>query len=384
MKASEVLEKLLKGKRLKEDTIFSYRRVFRTLDDWPSSPGEVLEWLGRLSLGDQTVRTYFRVAKSAARYMERYYDLQNVFRNVETPRVEKKRRRCFTVDELTRIIHACRSEMEQLMILCLIDSGCRIGELASLRRESVGEGFVLVKGKTGERRYRLDAVLCRKLVEVAGTDGCIWRNKSGKLMSRDALKNRARTIVTRAGIGGAKIGPHTLRHTAASLVARETGSALCVKALLQHDSISSSMVYIHDVEGDLQKRVSPLALVRQQVSDAGFCLVAEPAENSEEFGHPRVDEGEVVDVVDLVSSRFRGVGDDVVVHSRLRASDLRLIRQAMVSYIYSGADRASAKRCSALYARMLRKVEHHGENEVKSERSESVGTSLLTSGFIKQ
>ena len=57
-----------------------------------------------------------------------------------------------------------------------------------------------------------------------------------------------------------------------------------------------------------------------------------------------------------VEGGFREISDDVVVHSRLKAGDLRLVRRAFIGYIKSGAAGSDALGCRELFKRMLRRV----------------------------
>ena len=50
------------------------------------------------------------------------------------------------------------SHFEWCLILTLIDSTCHIGELVNLDGGHVGDSWIDTKGKTGQRRYRLDTL----------------------------------------------------------------------------------------------------------------------------------------------------------------------------------------------------------------------------------
>ena len=164
---------------------------------------------------------------------------------------------------MVRIVRACDGESEELLIGTLIDSACRIGELAGVTSGDVGDGYILLIGKTGQRRYRLAQVFCDRMRKFAEGGQPVFPDKyhPGRSASVAALSQRVRFIIKKAGVSGKKLGPHTIRHTSASLVASEKGSALMVKAILQHDDIETSMEYIHDVEDKLQQEVSPLQLL---------------------------------------------------------------------------------------------------------------------------
>jgi len=360
MKTLEVLEKVLKGKRIKFDTQRHYRDALGSLarhsEEWPVSSVVINEWVGSLKgYSDMTVRNWFNFVNSAGKYMKKAYKLDNPCEDADRPKVSKKRRRYFTAFELLKIIKACRFEQDKVLILTLIDSTCRVGELVGLEAKDVGEAWIDVRGKTGERRYRCDALICRELRRL-GVDGPIFRSRDGGQADVVSLKHRVRRVIKEAGISGSKLGAHTLRHSGASLVAQETGSALAVKALLQHDKIDTSMEYIHDAEDVIQQRISPLRLVGEKVfggiTEAEIKQLGMGSEDS-----PMPVNGEVVDVVsDFLDEQYRAVTDDMVVHSRLKADDLRLIREAFIVYERSGLAGSNEAKCRVLFKRMLRKV----------------------------
>ena len=142
MKTLEVLEKVLKGKRIKFDTQRHYRDALGSLarhsEEWPVSSVVINEWVGSLKgYSDMTVRNWFNFVNSAGKYMKKAYKLDNPCEDADRPKVSKKRRRYFTAFELVKIIKACRFEQDKVLILTLIDSTCRVGELAGLGAKDV-------------------------------------------------------------------------------------------------------------------------------------------------------------------------------------------------------------------------------------------------------
>ena len=66
--------------------------------------------------------------------------------------------------------------------------------------------------------------------------------------------------------------------------------------------------------------------------------------------------GEEVDVVnDFLNEEFREIDDDMVVRSKFKADDLRLLRRAFIGYIRSGVARSDESKCRDLFKRMLRR-----------------------------
>ncbi|MBA7562067.1 Tyrosine recombinase XerC [subsurface metagenome] len=368
MKTLEVLGRVLKGKRIKHDTERHYRDALGSLarysEDWPVSGVVVNEWLGSLKgYSDMTVRNWFNFVNSAGKYMKKAYKLDNPCEDADRPRVSKKRRRYFTAEELGRIIKACRLEQDLPLVLTLIDSTCRIGELVGLEAKNVGDGWIDVQGKTGQRRYRCDVRICRELCRLGDGGKPIFTGRFGGVADVNSLKHRVRRVIKEAGITGSKLGAHTLRHSGASLVAQETGSALAVKALLQHDKIDTSMEYIHDAEDVIQQRISPLGLVLERLSGGvdlePLQLVMGGQVVEDEISTAVVPvEGGIVEVVDLVDDMFPEIKDGVKVRSVFNADDLRLLREAFVGYVRTGRAGSSELKLRYLMKRMLRKAKN--------------------------
>ena len=84
-------------------------------------------------------------------------------------------------------------------------------------------------------------------------------------MTAKAIQCMMRELVIRAGITGNKLGPHSFRHSAASIVAKKTGSVLNVMSLLQQTETKSAMVYIHDAQDELKHQISPLAMLGEEI-----------------------------------------------------------------------------------------------------------------------
>ncbi|MFC2019375.1 tyrosine-type recombinase/integrase [Chloroflexota bacterium] len=358
VKTAEVERRVLAGKRMSVSSRITYGQVFKSLgemyEDFPSSSGQVNEWLVSLErYSDQTVRLFFTVLKSACKYMEANFELKNPCKAVETPSVMKRKRRYFGVDELMKIIRACKSEVDEALVLTLLDSSCRIGGLSKLKGGDIGDGWFDVKEKTGDRRYRLDVRICGVLKRMAGSeDGLVFAGVSGRGLSMRVIR-----ICRRAGLKGAKLGAHTIRHSSATLVARKTKNVMAVKALLQHDGIQTSMLYVHDVEEEMLKGMtSPLQLVADEARDSSAYkqkLLTEQAGSGKGVGS---EVAEVGGFDEVLIDMFPEIKEGVEVRSLLKWEDLMLIRKGFIEMAVSDKYSKDVSRAKDLMRRMLRKV----------------------------
>jgi len=355
VKTFDVLNEVLTGKRMSESSKENYKAVFASLgriyEEFPTRSMEVNKWLVSLDgYADQTVRLWFTILRSACEYMEVNYELKNACKGLDAPKVQKRQRRYFKAEEIVRILQACKSDYYVALIMTLVDSGCRVGGLPKLKGGDVGDGWLNLKEKTGERRYRLDVRVCEVLKRLAGSDdGLVFG------LSSSALSMRVMRICRRAGLKGDKLGAHTLRHSSASLVASETKNAMAVKAFLQHDNIQTSMIYVHDVEEEILKSISPLQLVADRISDGEmFTQKQLPEKGVEDGGDVEVVDGDGVD--DLLVEMFPEIGEDVAIRPLLNKEDLMLIRKGFMEMAIREDYSGDVGRARELMKRMLRRV----------------------------
>ncbi len=353
MKTLDVLREVLAGKRMSESSKRNYEAVFGSLnkfsEEFPVKSVEVNKWLVSLKgYSDTTVRLWFTILRNACDYMEANFEIPNPCKAVESPGVKKRKRRYFKAEEIVRILQACKGDLEYALVMTLVDSGSRVGGLAGLRGRDIGDGWLSVREKTGERRYRLDARLCEVLRRLAGGDNSMVFGSSDKALSMRVIR-----ICRRAGLKGEKLGPHTLRHSSASLVAEETKNVMAVKAFLQHDNIQTSMIYIHDVEEEIQKSISPLKLVADKVTESGMYEQKQlPMKAGLAIAEVIEDSG----IDEIVGDMFPEISEDVAVRPLLKREDLVLIRKGFVELAVKGRYSGDVGKARELMKRMLRRV----------------------------
>lgn len=369
MKTLEVLDRVLAGKRITDGSKHQYRNALGHLteftEDWPMDAGLVNKWVAQLptNWSDETVCKRFEMCVAAGNYIQKImgrnpdgsFRFYNAFKDAEKPRIKRKQRRYFTADEMVNCLKACSGEMELALISTLIDSTCRIGELVGLRGSDVSDGFfVCQKGKTGQRRYRLDVRICEQLRRLAGGgDKPVFTLADGvSPATTPSLSWLVRKVIRKAGITGKKVGAHTLRHSGASLVAKKTQSALVVKALLQHDKIDTSMIYIHDAETEIQQSISPLAMINVKPVELKTLLITDGSVIEPD----EPEDIEVVETVDLIGEMFPEIPKGVSVRPLLKESDLSLIRELAVEYARTYGGSSGIYKVQELLRRMLRKA----------------------------
>jgi site-specific recombinase XerD/ribosomal protein L40E len=175
-----------------------------------------------------------------------------------------------TEDDIKKLVECATSLRDKAFILVLYESGCRIGEILSLRVRNVqfdDYGAVLiVSGKTGDRRVRIivSAPKLASWIEVhpfgENVDAPLWINISTRnrndIFSYGAAKAMLKDIAKKAGIKK-RIYPHLFRHSRATFLA----NFLTEAQLKQHfgwvQSSDMASTYVHlsgrDVDNTLLK-----------------------------------------------------------------------------------------------------------------------------------
>lgn len=384
MKTLEVLDKVLKGKRVSNKTKKNYLYALTSLakysEDWPSDPVVINEWLNQLDgYASSSVHTWFRYVRSAGRYMEKIvgknqygaYNMPNPTNDAERPIVEHTELSYRTPDEMVDCLKACCNRYEFCLISVLIDSAVRIGEIGrhtdspekypGIYGRDVGVNYIRVRGKTGERRHRLNHEVCLALKALAGGDDePVFKRRDGKAKADTHMASDVRQVIKRAGIKGRFVGAHSFRHGSASLVAKVTQSALAVKSVLVHDQVSTSMRYIHDAEHDIADGISPLAILEGKVKGASHEQLM-LGTGGGEVGMPEIEvvegieDGEIIEGQDLVADMFPVIMEGVKVRPLLSESDLNIMRDIFIGYarVYRSDD--SIYKGQELMRRMLRR-----------------------------
>lgn len=173
-----------------------------------------------------------------------------------------------TEDDVSRLIDACGNPRDKAFVAVLYESGCRIGEMASLKIKHVVPDthglHMIVHGKTGARRI-LTISSVPYLTEwlnvhprKSDPQAYLWvindyrcRRLTYHRMS-DILKNAVR----RAGITK-RVNPHTFRHSRATYLAKFLTEAQMCEFFGWVQGSDMLPIYVHltgrDVDGALLK-----------------------------------------------------------------------------------------------------------------------------------
>lgn len=152
---------------------------------------------------------------------------------------------------------------DRAIVYLLLHAGLRVGELRALELEDLelGErtGQVVVRwGKGGKRRtVPLSGAARRALrewleVRPEGPSRRLFLGKGAKELTPSGVQRRLQELGRQAGV---ELTPHTLRHTCAKRLVDAGVSLEKVAAILGHESLDTTKVYLTPSLADLQEAV---------------------------------------------------------------------------------------------------------------------------------
>jgi len=163
-------------------------------------------------------------------YPEEVASIRATPRKNEIPVLRKED--LLTDDEIRVAVDKCRYIRDKALLMCLYESGCRIGELATLRLKDVTfdeYGAILtVNGKTGHRQVRITFAASflgqwfqehpRKEEHEAPLWAKLGKRYRGEIISYQQIQTIIRDAFDAAGISK-RAYPHLFRHSMATQLA---------------------------------------------------------------------------------------------------------------------------------------------------------------------
>jgi integrase/recombinase XerC len=180
--------------------------------------------------------------------------------------------------DVQKLLRACPDTFEgrrnRALIALLADSGLRVSEALHLRIEDVNFATRTLSvrgGKSGKdgvgffgaEAAKLIRAWLAKRVEVRPED-YLFVDRAGRGLVRHHATHILHRLSVKAGLPR-KVGPHALRHYAATSILRQTGDLELVRQVLRHESLAMALRYAHLTRPDVSakfRRASPLDNLR--------------------------------------------------------------------------------------------------------------------------
>lgn len=185
---------------------------------------------------------------------------------IETPRVEKRKPRILTEEQVRRLLHFPQpvnwlGARDQAMLEMLCNTGIRVSELVNLDIENIDfdrQSLQITGGSGKQRHLRLLPTvieiirdylqLRQKKVGLYGEPGraALFVNKFGRRLDTRSADRRIEKYTMRAGMGDS-ITPYDLRHSFAQRLIANGAGAEQLYQLLGFESISAARLYVESL-----------------------------------------------------------------------------------------------------------------------------------------
>ena len=159
-----------------------------------------------------------------------------------------------TEDEIKSMINGCENSRNRALIAALYESGCRVGEIGSMKMKNISfdeYGMkVIVSGKTGSRMVRLINSVpyiqawLNEYPFNKNPDSFVWVKGNGHPMTYTRMSSIIKDIAKRAGIKK-RIYPHLFRHSRATYLAKHLTEAQMKDYLGWTQSSKMAAIYVH-------------------------------------------------------------------------------------------------------------------------------------------
>jgi integrase len=177
----------------------------------------------------------------------------------EVPRIKTvkvfPRDRMVTVEDEKRLLAACRRPLKDVLTI-MLDSGLRNGEVIRMRWETInweGAFYFNPRGKT--RRARRPVPLSERVIALLRTiqleqlglrEGWVFSSKKSRAghIGLSGLEHAFRDVARKLEIPDA-LKLYCARHTFGTVAMAETKNPGLVKEVMGHESLSTTMGYLH-------------------------------------------------------------------------------------------------------------------------------------------
>lgn len=184
------------------------------------------------------------------------------YQHIRLPKENHHKPDAYTPDQVRRLLDACNNQRNRAIIICMLDTGCRMSEFLALRVGDVDmtTGIVHLRRSTKNRAdrtvflgQRARAALAAYLAETPELppDAPLWRPRGAMTaLSDETLQSIFKRIGNVTGIK--PCGPHKMRRTFALWSLRQGMDIYTVAGLMGHSTIDMLKHYIFLSDDDLQ------------------------------------------------------------------------------------------------------------------------------------
>jgi site-specific recombinase XerD len=211
-------------------------------------------------------RSYHNQVVSAIRFLfESVLDQPALALKIVRPKKERRLPAVLSTGEVARMLVKARNLKHRAILMLLYSAGLRVGEVVRLTPADLDleRGLVRVRGGKGRKdRYTL---LARRAIDAVDlyrdaypTDRWLFPgDRPGRHLTTRSVQRVVKNAARVAGIEKA-VTAHTLRHSFATHLLEGGTNLRVIQKLLGHKSASTTQVYTHVTNSQLESVRSPL------------------------------------------------------------------------------------------------------------------------------
>ena len=234
---------------------------------------DVILSLERSEYADTSKNDFKRVLKMFYRWLKQTEEdpLLTKWIKIRGVRRHKLPEELLTVEDVKKLIDNADNPRDKALIAILYESGCRIGEIATLKIKDISfdkyGAVLIVNGKTGMRRVRLITAVhylsswLENHQDKENPEAPLWTNrgrycKKG-FMNYANIRMMIKRVAKKAGVQK-RVNPHTFRHSRATHLANKLTEAQMKEYFGWVQDSEMAAVYVHLSGRDVDKALLQL------------------------------------------------------------------------------------------------------------------------------
>ncbi len=209
-------------------------------------------------------------------FLDRYNYLQGQLNPTLRFKLKRPRRKIpiyLTLEEAERFLAAANTGQDAVrdhaMFRFFLQTGCRIGELLSLRLNSsfdfdnkkvriIGKGDKERILKLSEKTYQALQLYLTERNPSSAQEQAVFLNFRGQAISAAEIRKQFKMICEKAELDKPGLTVHKLRHTCLTLLLNAGADLVTLKYIAGHDSIRTTAQYLHVTQKQLREAVEKL------------------------------------------------------------------------------------------------------------------------------
>ena len=226
----------------------------------PRKPAELEALLAQVQGSPSTRHAFWRALTIFYRWAHSRLGVPDAAADLPPPKQPHRLPPSLSHHQVDQLLALRTPRRNRAILTLFLDTGLRLGELASLTWPHIGTETITVDGKTGQRQVPVSPETLRLLIGLGGPEA-VWTcpARAGHPLTRNSIQRMTRRALRRIGVRG---GPHLLRHTFARLYVTAGGDVFSLQRILGHTEITMTRRYadldMRDIAAQHQQ-FSPIA-----------------------------------------------------------------------------------------------------------------------------